>query len=97
MDRVDREIVSGGGRHRFGDPLLVDAELRRALAAVGEAWVIASSGARIDPQADRPPGCAPTETLDLADRVEVDVDRRREEDVEIAFRDVRAGKADLLG
>ena len=97
VDRVDREPVPGGGRERLGEPVLVDPELRRPLAAVREAGVVAGAGGRVDPETDRPPGSAPTEALDLADRVEVDVDRRGQEDVEVPLRDVRAGEADLLG
>ncbi len=78
-------------------PVLVDPELRRAFAAVGEAGVIAGAGGRIDPEPDRPARIAPSEPLDLADRVEIDVDRRGQEDVEVPFRDVRAREADLLG
>ncbi len=79
-----------------GMPVLVDAELRRALAAVGQAGVVAGAGGRIDPEPDRPPRIAPSEPLDLADCVEIDVDRRGQEHVEVPFGDVRAGEADLV-
>ena len=82
---------------RLGQAVLVDAELRRAVAAVGEARVIAGPGGRVHAQPDRPAGRPPADPFDLADRVEVEVDRQRQDRVEVALGQVRAGVADLLG
>ena len=60
-----------------GEPVLVDPELRRPVAAVGEARVVAGAGGRVDPEPDRPARRPPADPLDLADRVEVEVDRLR--------------------
>ena len=63
--------------------------------------MVAGPGAGVDAQPDPAPrwqlGRPPPDALDLAHRVEVDVDRRAEEHVEVALGDVRAGEADLLG
>ena len=82
---------------RVVEPLEADPELRRPVAGVLEVLVVAGARARIDADADRRPGRAPAVALDLADRVEVEVDAVGEQDVEIAFGDVRAGVADLVG
>jgi hypothetical protein len=59
--------------------------------------VIARARGRVDPETDRPARSTSPEALDLTDCVEVDVDRRGEEDVEVTLRDVRTGEADVLG
>jgi hypothetical protein len=96
MDRVDRQVVAGCGLDRVGQAVFVDPELRGTVAAVGEARVVARAGRRVDAQPDRPSGRPPPDPFDLADGVEVEVDRQREDRVEVALREVRAGVADLL-
>ena len=97
VDRVNREAVPSRGGQRVRDPVLVDPELRRPLAAVGEAGVVARAGSRVDPEPDRPSRIAPPDALDLADRIEIEVDRRRKQDIEVPLRDIRAGEADRVG
>jgi hypothetical protein len=94
---VDRQPVPSSRLQRIVEPVPADPELRAPLAAVREAREVAGAGARIDAQADRPAGRAPAEPLDLADGVEVDVEARLEDDVEVALGNVRAGVADLVG
>ena len=89
--------VAGRRLERLRQVVLVDAELRRAVAAVREPGVVAGAGGRVDPKADRRTRRPPPESLDLADRVEIDVDRLGQEDVQVALGDVRAGVADLVG
>ena len=97
MDRVDRAAVARGRRDGVVEPLEADPELRRPVAGVLEMLVVAGAGSRVDPDPDRRPRRPPAVALDLADRVEVEVDAAGEEDVEVAFGDVRAGVADLVG
>ena len=75
----------------------VDPELGRARTAVLELLAVARAGPRVDPDADARARRPPAVPLDLADGVEVQVDRVREQDVEVALGDVRAGVADLVG
>ena len=97
MDRVDLEVVPRGGGHRLVQPLQPDPELGRPVARVLEVLVVAGAGARVDPDPDRAARCAPSVALDLADRVEVQVDAVGEQHVEVALGHVGAGVADLLG
>ena len=100
MDRVDRQPVTRRGRERLVDPVLVDPEFRRPDAAVGELVVVAGAGTRVDPEPDRSwrqvaGRQPPAEPLNLADRVEVQVDRLDEDGVEVAIGQVGRGDADL--
>ena len=97
VDRVDGQRMLGGRRERLVEPLETDAELRRPVAAVLEVVVVAGARARIDTDPDRRARRAAAIALDLADRVEVEVDAVRQQHVEVALGDVRAGVADLVG
>ena len=94
VERVHGEPWARGGDGVI-EPVGRDAELRRAIAGVGETLRVAGAGARVDPDADGPTGSASAHPLDLADAVEVDPDRMRQEHVEVALGHVRAGVADL--
>ena len=97
MDRVDPQPMARGRRDRVVEPLEADPELGRPVSGVLEVLVVAGADPRIDPDPDRRPGRSPAVALDLADRVEVEVDAAGEQDVEVALGDVRAGVADLVG
>ena len=96
VDRLDGEVVATGGLDRLGQPFFVDPEFRRPLPTVGEALVVASADAGIDPEPDPTARCPPPDPLDLADRVEVEMNADGEERVEVALGQVGAGEADLL-
>ena len=95
VERVHDEPVAAARVDRVVEAVLGHAELGRAIAGVGEVLRVARAGARVDPDPDRPPGRPPPEPLELAHAVEVDPDRVREQDVEVALGDVRARVADL--
>ena len=77
-------------------PFELDAELRRPVAAVLEMRRCSRRRCRVDADPDAPSRRTPAVPLDLADRVEVEMDAVREQDVEVAVRDVRPGVADLV-
>jgi len=105
VERRELDPVAAGGREGLVQAILVDAELRRPGAAVGELVVVAGAGRRVDPDPEgsrprlvrAPRREPPSDPFELADRVEVQVERMGQDDVEIALGDVRAGVADLLG
>ena len=98
VDRVHRQAVARGRVHRLVEPVLVDPELRGAVARVLEAGVVAGAPGRVHPDPDRAARGAPPDPLDLADGVEVEAETvRGEDDVQVALGDVRAGVADLVG
>ena len=82
---------------RVVEPLEADPELGRPVSGVLEVLGVAGADSRVDPDPDRRPRRSPAVALDLADRVEVEVDAAGEQDVEVALGDVRAGVADLVG
>ncbi len=65
-------------------------------AAVLEMRRCSRHRSRVDADPDAAPGGAPAVSLDLADRVEVQMDAVREQHVEVALRYVRPGVADLV-
>src|SRR5919106_1498622 len=54
------------------------------------------AASRVDPEADGAPRRPPSDPFELAQQVDVDVDRMRQDDVEIALGHVRPRVADLL-
>ena len=97
VERVDDEPVAARGVDRVVEPVVGDAELGRPVARVGELLRVARPGAGVDADPDRAARRPPPDPLDLADGVEVEPDRVREQDVEVALGDVGAGVADLVG
>ncbi len=97
VDRVDGQRVLGGHGERLVEPLETDTEFRRPVARVLQVHVVAGARSRIDSDPDRRGRGAAAVPGYLADRVKVEVDPVRQQHVEIALGDVRAGVADLVG
>ena len=95
VDGVDGEVVACRRGQGLVEPLELDAELRRPVAAVLEVGRVAGAAAGVDADPDPAPRRTPSVSLDLADRVEVEMDPVLEEDIEVTVRDVRPGVADL--
>ena len=99
VDGVDGEVVRARHGDRLVEPLRVDAELGRRVAAVVADAALGAGGAdaRVDAQTDGAPAIPPPVAVDLADEVEVHVHAVLEHHVEVAVAHVGAGVADLGG
>src|SRR6188474_2617196 len=96
MDGVDHQGVAGRRGEGVVEPVQVDAELRGTDPAVLEIGAVAGTAPGIDAEPDAAPRRAPPVTLDLADRVQVQVYAVRDQHIEVALRYVGPGVADLV-
>ncbi len=97
MQRVDAHPGRLRGGDRLLEPVRVHAELRRLLAGIAQAFVVAGAEPGIQADADRAARAAPPEPADRADRIAVDVHARmRLQDCEVGLRHRVSGKRDLV-
>ena len=80
---------------RLVEAVCIDSELGRLLAGIRELSRVPAADLRIDAQPDRAAAHASPDAPDGAQRVEVEHQRLREDHIEIALAQVRAGVRDL--
>ncbi len=99
VDGVHRQVVFARDGEGLVQPLRVDAELGRLVAAVVADAAVGVDGASagVHAQPDRAAAVPPPVSADLADEVQVDVHAVSEDDVEVLVAHVGAGVADLGG